>query len=190
MSRIGKQPIVLPADVQAALAENVITISGPRGELTLRVHPAITVQIAPEAIVCAIAPASASWRSAGRQARAARALWGTTRARLNNMVQGVSEGWRKELTLEGVGFRAALKGKDLELQVGYSHPVLIAAPEGITFSVEKEGITVEGRDNVLVGQVAANIRAVRKPEPYKGKGIRYKGEVVRRKVGKVAGSTE
>jgi large subunit ribosomal protein L6 len=180
MSRIGKQTITLPENVSASLTGQVVTITGPRGELSYTVHPAILVTVSDNTIVCA----------AQGTAKNVRALWGTTRARLANIVLGVSEGFRKELELHGVGYRASLKGKDLELLVGYSHPVLIAAPDGITFAVDKEVITVEGSDNVLVGQIAADIRAVRKPEPYKGKGIRYRGEQIRRKVGKVAGATE
>lgn len=180
MSRIGKQPIVLPEGVGATLEESVVTVTGPLGELSYTVHPDISVEIADGQITCAVA----------RKSKQARALWGTTRARLNNMVVGVSQGWRKELELHGVGFRAKLAGSDLELSVGYSHSVVVQAPKGVRFSVDKELVTVEGSDNVLVGQVAANVRAVRKPEPYKGKGIRYRGEVVRRKVGKVAGTTE
>ena len=180
MSRIGKQPIVLPEGVGAALEGSVVIITGPLGELSYTVHPDISVEISGGQIICSIA----------RKSKQARALWGTTRARLNNMVVGVSLGWRKELELHGVGFRAKLIGLDLELSVGYSHLVVVPAPKGIRFTVDKESVTIEGSDNVLVGQVAANVRAVRKPEPYKGKGIRYRGEVVRRKVGKVAGSTE
>jgi large subunit ribosomal protein L6 len=180
MSRVGKKEIVLPAGVTAEMADRTVTVRGPRGELTYTVHPAVGVEIAADKILC---------QPAG-EAKEVKALWGTTRARLNNLVRGVTEGFRRELELVGVGYRAQLKGQDLELAVGYSHPVLIKAPDGITFAVEKELITVEGNDIAQVGQIAADIRAVRKPEPYKGKGIRYRGEVVRRKVGKVAGTAE
>jgi large subunit ribosomal protein L6 len=180
MSRIGKKPIVLPEGVSSSVNGQEVTITGPQGELSYTAHPAVTVEVADGQIVCA---------PAGRS-KQVRALWGTTRARLANMVVGVSQGFQKELELQGVGYRAQLKGSNLELAVGYSHSVVIPAPAGITFSVEKEFITVAGNDNVLVGQIAADIRAVRKPEPYKGKGIRYRGEQVRRKVGKVAGATE
>jgi len=180
MSRIGRQPILLPDDVQVAIEDQQVTVKGPRGELTYAAHPDITVIAQDGQLVCEV----------GRESKKAAALWGTTRARLANAVTGVHEGFSRKLELHGVGYRAKLVGKDLELTVGYSHPVLIAAPDGITFAVEKEVITVEGFDNVLVGQIAAAVRSVRKPEPYKGKGIRYQGEHVRRKVGKVMGTTE
>lgn len=180
MSRIGRQVVVLPEGVAATVSGQVVTVRGPRGELNLTVHQDVAVVVADKTLVC---------RLAGR-GKGAAAQWGTTRARLNNMVLGVTVGWRRELELVGLGFRAQLKGKDLELFVGYSHPVLVRAPAGIRFSVEKELVAVEGNDVEQVGQVAANIRAVRKPEPYKGKGVRFRGEIVRRKVGKVAGSAE
>ena len=180
MSRIGKQPIVLPEGVSVTLEGNIVTVVGPLGELSYTAHPDISVEVADGQITCSVA----------HRSKHARALWGTTRARLSNIVIGVSEGFRKELELHGVGFRAKLAGSDLELSVGYSHSVVVRAPKGVRFGVDKDFVTVEGSDNVLVGQVAANVRAVRKPEPYKGKGIRYRGEVIRRKVGKVAGATE
>lgn len=179
MSRIGKQPIALPPGITATVEGNVVRVKGPKGELTYTAHPAIAVTVADGKISCVIA----------RESKEASALWGTTRANLANLVAGVQEGYRKRLELHGVGYRAKLTGKDLELQVGFSHPVAVKAPEGITFTVDKEGILVEGIDKQLVGQMAASIRAVRKPEPYQGKGIRYAGEVVRRKVGKVVGTT-
>lgn len=178
MSRVGKAPIVLPDGISVTIEGQLVTISGPKGELQWNVHPAIAVEQQDKELVCTIA----------RNTKQSQALWGTTRAVLQNLVTGVSEGFKKQLELHGVGYRAALKGKDLELAVGYSHPVRIMAPEGITFGVEKEVITVEGIDAEKVGQMAADIRAVRSPEPYKGKGIRYVGEQVRRKVGKVMGS--
>lgn len=156
-----------------------VTAKGPKGELTLAVHPAIYAEVKDQAIICTVA----------KNSKQAKALWGTTRANVANLVAGVAEGFSKQLELQGVGYRAILKGKDLELQVGFSHPVLVAAPAGIVFAVEKEFITVTGIDKQLVGEMTARIRAVRKPEPYQGKGIRYVGEVVRRKVGKVVGAT-
>lgn len=181
MSRIGKQPIVLPEGITASVDGNIVRVKGPKGELTYTAHPAITVKVEDGKILCV--PFDKA------QGKAVPALWGTTRANLANLVAGVKDGFRKRLELHGVGYRATLKGKDLELQVGFSHPVAVKAPEGITLTVDKEGILVEGIDRQLVGQVAASIRAVRKPEPYQGKGIRYAGEVVRRKVGKVVGTT-
>lgn len=180
MSRIGKQPIVLPEGVTAECDRQAVVVRGPLGELRYTVHPAVKVTVEPGRIVCAVK----------RLGKGSSAQWGTTRARLKNMVAGVRDGFRRELELHGVGYRAQLDGKALVLSVGYSHPVMVEAPEGIRFGVLKDVISVEGIDLVLVGQVAANIRAVRKPEPYKGKGIRMRGEAVRRKVGKVAGSAE
>lgn len=179
MSRIGKQPIKLPEGVTASIAGLTVSVKGPKGELTMTVHPHMNVAVKDGALLVSVAKSS----------KQGSALWGTTRANLANLVLGVSEGFRKQLELQGVGYRANLKGEDIELQVGFSHPVLIKAPEGIAFAVEKEIITVAGNSKQLVGHTAAAIRAVREPEPYKGKGIRYVGEVVRRKVGKVVGAT-
>lgn len=182
MSHIGKKLITLPAGVTATLADRVVTMKGPRGELTFRHHPDIAVEIKNGVITC---------RPALRQAhgKQSAALWGTTRAQIANMAEGVSVGFKRVLELQGVGYRAVVKGHDLELSVGFSHPVRIVPPAGVTFAVAKELITVEGSDKQMVGEIAAQIRAVRPPEPYKGKGIRYQGEHVRRKVGKVVGTT-
>ncbi len=178
MSRIGKQSIPLPAGVTATVEGTTVHVQGPKGSLTIPVHPDIVATVADGALTCAIS----------HKTKKASALWGTMRAILANAVAGVHEGFTKKLELQGVGYRASLQGKNLQLLVGFSHPVLIEAPEGISFTVEKEIVTVTGFDAYLVGQVAANIRKVRPPEPYKGKGIRYVGEHVRRKVGKVVGS--
>lgn len=180
MSRIGKQPITMPDGVTASVQGNVVTVKGQKGELSRLVHSDISVAVQDSTITCKV----------GRKSKQAQALWGTTRAIIAGAVHGVHEGHKRQLELHGVGYRAAVKGKNLELAVGFSHPVTIEAPENITFSVEKEVITIEGIDPVVVGQVASNIRKVRKPEPYKGKGIRYVGERVRRKVGKVVGAAE
>ncbi len=179
MSRIGKQPIPLPADVTVTIDGRNVTVKGKKAELTFRLHPHMTVKVVDKAVVCEV----------NKKTKQSGALWGTTRARINNMVVGVTEGFQKKLELHGVGYRAALKGKDLELALGFSHPVKVPAPDGITFLVEKELITISGPDIIVVGQVAADIRKIRKPEPYKGKGVRYVGEQVRRKVGKVVGTT-
>jgi len=179
MSRIGKQPIAIPNDVNVNVDGRDVTVRGPRGELSYRTHPAILAEAKDSQLACKVV----------RKSKRSQALWGTTRANLANLVLGVSEGFQKKLELQGVGYRVALKGKNLELQVGYSHPVTVEAPEGITFKVEKEIVTIDGIDRQMVGQVAADIRKVRRPEPYKGKGIRYLGEQVRRKVGKVVGAT-
>lgn len=180
MSRIGKQPIELPEDVKVEIEGQVVKVSGPKGELEYNVHPDVAVEQDGNKLSCSVA----------RSGSGVSAIWGTTRSRLANLVEGVSRGYRKELEMHGVGYRAKLNGKNLELSVGFSHVVTVEAPPGITFTVDKEKVTVDGCDKVLVGQVAADIRAVRKPEPYKGKGIRYRGEQVRRKVGKVVGATE
>lgn len=178
MSRIGKQPIEIPNGVTATVEGNTVTVQGPKGTITVDVHPDIAVTVADNTMSCTIAHAS----------KKSRALWGTMRAIVANAVAGVHEGFKKQLELQGVGYRASLQGKNLQLLVGFSHPVIIEAPEGISFHVEKEIITIEGFDAYVVGQIAANIRKVRPPEPYKGKGIRYVGEHVRRKVGKVVGA--
>lgn len=178
MSRIGKQPISIPAGVTVTADNDVVTAQGPKGTLSRRVHRDISIAIADGILTCSVK----------RNSKEASALWGTTRAVLNKLVTGVQEGFQKQLELHGVGYRAAVKGKDLEMQLGFSHSVTVPAPAGISFSVHKNIITVEGADIIQVGQVAADIRTIRPPEPYKGKGIRYVGERVRRKVGKVAGT--
>lgn len=175
MSRIGNSPISLPSGVEVKVNGDTVVVKGPKGSLTQAVNSAITVVVDDGTV-------SVSRRDDERQNRA---LHGLTRALINNMVIGVSEGYTKELTAVGVGYRASLKGDTLELLVGFSHPVNIKTPEGITLEVpEPTKIIVSGIDKQKVGQVAANIRAVRPPEPYKGKGIRYVDEHVRRKAGK------
>ncbi len=179
MSRIGKKPVIIPADVIINVDNSVVSVKGPRGELRFTVPKGIEISAEGKQIVCQ--PTKTTKKSS--------ALWGTTRARIANLVTGVTKGFQKQLELQGIGYRAVLKGKNLEMTLGFSHPVEIVAPEGITFEVAKEIITVTGTDKVLVGQIAANIRACRPPEPYKGKGVRYVGEHVRHKVGKVVGAT-
>ncbi len=175
MSRIGKAPIDLPAGVEVSYGDNVVEVKGPKGSLSQDLDPRISVSVEDGVLTV----------SREGDERDARALHGLSRALIANMVVGVSAGYSKELQAVGVGYRGALKGKTLELQVGYSHPVLIEAPDGITFEVpEPTKFIITGIDKQLVGQVAANIRAVRPPEPYKGKGIRYVDEYVRRKAGK------
>jgi large subunit ribosomal protein L6 len=175
MSRIGNSPISLPSGVEVKMHGDTVEVKGPKGTLTQPVNSAITVAVDEGTVTVA----------RDNDERQNRALHGLTRALINNMVIGVTEGYSKELTAVGVGYRAVLKGKLLELQVGFSHPVNIEAPEGITFEVpEPTKIIVSGIDKQKVGQVAADIRAVRPPEPYKGKGIRYSDEHVRRKAGK------
>ena len=177
MSRIGKIPVAIPSGVSATINDKTVTIAGPKGELSRTFSPLVTIKQEGEQIV--VAPVN--------DERDANAQWGLTRTLIANMIEGVTNGYTKELELVGVGYRVALKGKDLDLSLGYSHPVLYPAPEGITFTCpDNTHITVQGFSKELVGQVAAEIRAKRPPEPYKGKGIRYVGEHVRRKLGKAA----
>jgi len=177
MSRIGRKPIPVPAGVSVAIAPERVTINGPRGELSERIHRDITVAQEGEELVVT--------RPTDRGEH--RALHGLTRSLVANMVEGVTAGFEKRLEIQGVGYRAQLKGRDLELALGYSHPVPIKAPDGIEFEVPMPTrIVVRGISKQLVGETAANIRKQRKPEPYKGKGIRYEGEYVARKVGKRA----
>src|SRR3989338_78808 len=176
MSRIGKQPVALPKGVQAEIKGNTVKIKGPKGELSHSFPAQVSV---------AMAAGKLTVQRSG-DAPAVRALHGTTRALLNNMVRGVSEGFSKTLQIEGVGYRAELKGKQLVMALGFSHPVEVDPPAGISFAVDEKArtITISGYDRALVGQVAADVRAWRPPEPYKGKGLRYLGEYVRRKAGK------
>lgn len=179
MSRIGKQPIPVPVGVEVKIDKTTVTVKGAKGELT-RTLPAI-MGIKQEGDYIIVERPDDS--------REARSFHGLTRTLIDNMVVGVSAGFSKKLLLVGVGYRAALKGTDLELSLGYSHPVVVKAPAGITFEVPTQTeIIVSGTSKEEVGQTAANIRKWRKPEPYKGKGIRYEGEVMRRKLGKAAKS--
>ena len=176
MSRIGKKVIVLPKGVTIDIKGNEVKVKGPKGELSRTFSPVITIEQKDGEVHC-VRPS---------EERQIKALHGTTRAVLNNMVQGVSTGFSKALQVEGVGYRAEMKGKKLVMALGFSHPVEVEPPAGISFTVEEKTrvITITGSDREQVGQVAANIRAWRPPEPYKGKGLRYVGEIVRRKAGK------
>jgi len=176
MSRKGKLPVSAPAGVTVSLKSDALTVKGPKGELSLPLTEDVIVKVEGQSV--SVAPRDAADRRS-------KAMWGTTRANIQNMVTGVSAGFEKNLELQGVGYRAALKGKDLELSLGYSHPVVYKAPEGITFASGKPTeIKISGADRQAVGQVAAEIRQFRPPEPYKGKGVRKAGEFVRRKEGK------
>ena len=177
MSRIGRQPITVPAGVSIAIEPERVTVNGPKGELTEHVNRDMTVAQDGDTITVS--------RPTDRGEH--RALHGLTRTLIANMVTGVTDGFEKRLEIQGVGYRAALRGRDLELALGYSHPVEIKAPDGIEFEVpQPTRITVRGASKQQVGEIAAIIRKQRKPEPYKGKGIRYEGEYVARKVGKRA----
>jgi large subunit ribosomal protein L6 len=175
MSRIGRLPIAVPATVDVTIDGRTVTVTGPKGTLTRALHPDMSVTRDDASIVV----------SRPTEQKSHKQLHGLTRTLINNMVIGVSDGYRKGLEITGVGYRAALNGRKLQLNLGYSHPIEIDPPEGISFEVESPTrLSVVGIDKELVGQLAATIRSTRKPEPYKGKGVRYAGEQVRRKAGK------
>jgi large subunit ribosomal protein L6 len=177
MSRIGRQPIQLPQGVSVSISPGRVMVNGPLGELSQQVPQRMKVEQEDGSVVV----------SRPSERGEDRALHGLTRSLIANMVEGVTNGFEKRLEIQGVGYRAALRGTDIELSVGYSHPVLLKAPAGITFEVPTPTeVIVKGIDKQQVGQIAAEVRKVRPPEPYKGKGIRYEGEYVRRKVGKRA----
>jgi large subunit ribosomal protein L6 len=177
VSRIGKQPIPVPSGVEIKIDGSTVTVKGPKGELSQTLSDVISIVQEDDQILV----------TRPDDSRTARSLHGLTRTLVANMVIGVSEGYAKNLEIVGVGYRAAMKGNDIELQLGFSHPVVVVAEPGITFEVPAPTkITVRGIDKQQVGQVAADIRKWRKPEPYKGKGVRYEGEKVRRKLGKAA----
>lgn len=176
MSRIGKKPIEIPQGVKVDVMEKEIKVSGPKGELKQTVHPEIKVELKDGKIL--VAPSRLGGTKRGR------GLWGLYRALISNMVEGVSKGFEKKLEIEGVGFKAAVEGDNLVLNLGFTNPVKIKKIEGINFLVEKNVITVSGQDKERVGHIAALIRKQKKAEPYKGKGIKYRGEIVRRKEGK------
>lgn len=178
MSRVGKKSIQIPQGVSVSLENDTLKVTGPKGTLEQEVkHPVVFEILENEVFV-----------TPKDQIKNISAFWGLYRALLQNMVTGVTEGFTKKLRIEGVGYRVALQGQTLVLNLGYSHPIEITAPDGIEFEVEKNFIFVKGIDKTLVGQVSANIRATRPPEPYKGKGVRYDDEFVRMKVGKKTSS--
>lgn len=175
MSRIGKNPIAIPAGVDVTVDGQDVKVKGPKGELSLTVTSPIQVAVEDNNIVV----------TRPNDERENRALHGLNRSLVNNLVVGVTQGYTTKMEIHGVGYRVQAKGKDLEFALGYSHPVPIEAPEGITFQVESPTkFSVSGIDKQLVGQISANIRRLRRPDPYKGKGVRYEGEQIRRKVGK------
>jgi large subunit ribosomal protein L6 len=176
MSRIGKNPIKIPAGTEVSVVSTELIVKGKGGTLKKLVHPAVTVAVANGEVT--VTPRDTS--------KLSRALWGTYASHIRNMISGVNTPFVKKLQVEGIGYRAELAGKQIKLQVGFSHPVLLEIPTGITSTIEKNIITVSGADKEAVGEFAASVRAVKKPEPYKGKGIRYEGEVVRMKQGKKA----
>ncbi|MEK7649272.1 MAG: 50S ribosomal protein L6 [Patescibacteria group bacterium] len=175
MSRVGKQPIEVPSGVTAVISDGHVSIKGPKGTLDATLHPVVRVAQTDSSLQVTVADPTDKDH---------RALWGLWQRLIANMVEGVSKGFEKKLELQGVGYRVATSDKGLVLNLGYSHPVEMPLPAGIEVLVEKNTIILKGIDKQLVGQTAARIRSLRKPEPYKGKGIRYAGEVVRMKAGK------
>jgi len=184
MSRIGKQPIPIPEYVEVKIDGDIVIAKGPKGELKRQLPKGIGAKIQDQNIV--ISPISKG-NAADKKIMA---FWGLARALVANIVKGVKDGYEKKLEIEGIGYRASVQGNKLVLSLGFSHPVEIETPQGIEFKVEKNVIVVSGIDKELVGQVAADIRSRRKPEPYKGKGIRYQGEIIKIKAGKKAASSE
>jgi len=177
MSRLGKLPIELPAGTNVRLENGILYVSGPKGKLQESIHGQVKLAMDEKQIVVSVKDP---------EDKKQRALWGLFRSLVNNMVQGVNKPFEKKLEINGVGYRAAASGNKLQLNVGYSHPVEFPLPEGIMATVEKNVITLSGIDKQLVGEMAAQVRRIRKPEPYKGKGIKYVDEIIRRKAGKSA----
>ncbi|MBI2024114.1 50S ribosomal protein L6 [Candidatus Giovannonibacteria bacterium] len=179
MSRLGKKPIVVPPGVEVKIQDGSVFVKGPKGELSKEFRREISMELRDNLF-------QLSLRS---QSKLARKLWGTYVSLVKNMLIGASEGYAKKLILEGIGYRAQAEGKDLVLNLGFSHPVKFPAPDGISFKVEKNLITISGIDKEKVGQTAAKLRSLKKPDPYKGKGFRYEGEIIKRKAGKKATSS-
>jgi large subunit ribosomal protein L6 len=177
VSRVGKNPIEIPEKVEVKLEDSRISVKGPKGELSAPIHPLVNVAVEDNSIVV----------TRSKDIKLQRALHGTTRANISNLVTGVTEGYTRVLEMVGVGFRAEMRAEKLLLYIGYSHPILFFPPTGITFTVEAATqFSVHGIDKQLVGQIAAKLRKLRPPEPYKGKGIKYQGEYIKRKAGKTA----
>lgn len=181
MSKIGKKPIAIPAGVEIIKNDNLLEVKGPKGTLSLEINPNSNVNISEKEIVV----------EKGGSSKEANAVWGLMRSLISNMVTGVTTGYEKKLELQGVGFRMSMQGKKLVMALGFSHPVEMETPEELTVKVEDNNIlSISGIDKQKVGQLAAVIRGLKKVEPYKGKGFRYQGEIVRRKVGKKAGTAK
>ena len=179
MSRIGKQPIKIPQGVKVAVEGNTVRAEGPKGKLSQPVPAGLTPRMQDGTVVI----------ERGSEEREVRALHGLARALVANMVTGVKDGFERKLEIIGIGYRAQMQGKAIQLALGFSHPIVFPLPEGVTAEIDKQvSITLRGADKALLGETAAKLRALRKPDPYKGKGIRYSGEVVRKKVGKKAGA--
>lgn len=176
MSKIGKKAIIIPDTVQAQLSDNLVTVKGPKGEVRVSIHPKVRVELKDKSLAVSVK---------NPEDRRQKALWGTFRSLLANAVAGVTMGFEKKLEIVGVGYKAQSTSDKLILNLGYSHPIELPIPKGLEAKVEKNTISVSGIDKQLVGEFAALVRSQRKPEPYKGKGIKYSGEVIRRKAGKV-----
>ncbi len=177
MSRIGKKIIAVPQGVTVAVENGVITVTGPKGSLQQQLHPVVSIEQNEEGLQVKVA---------NEENKQQRAVWGLFGSLIRNMIEGVVNGYKKELEVNGVGYRVAMKGTDIELNVGFSHPVTFKVPAGVTATTQDNRITIEGIDKQLVGETAAQIRKIRKPEPYLGKGIKYVDEEIRRKAGKAA----
>ncbi len=188
MSRIGKKPILIPEGVNVKIDKQEVIIKGPKGELSQKIPFEIKVEIKDNRIF--VQPFVQNDKKIFRRNKKTKALWGLIRSLLNNNIKGVTEGHEKKLEIEGIGYQASLKENDLILQVGFTHPVKIKMRPDIKFSVDKNVITISGINKELVGQIAAKIRKVKPPEPYKGKGIRYFGETIKKKAGKKVVTTE
>lgn len=180
MSRIGKLPIPIPTGVTVQVADRHVTATGPKGNLALTMPARVQAKLEKNILQVTVK---------NPESQTDRALWGLTRVLISNMVTGVTQGFQKQLEINGVGFKAQVSGQNLVLNLGFSHPVTFAIPAGITITVEKNVVTIAGVDKQLVGETAAKIRSLKKPEPYKGKGIKYTTEVIRRKAGKVVKAT-
>ncbi len=177
MSRVGKKPVIIPTGVKAELKDGMLTVTGPKGTLTMAIHPKVTVNVAESELTVSVP---------NENNKKERALWGLFRALAQNLIDGVTKGFEKKLEVNGVGFKVALEGSSkLVMSLGFSHPVVVEIPKNLTVTVEKNVITITGADKQLVGQFAAEVRELKKPEPYKGKGIKYIDEVILRKAGKV-----
>ncbi len=177
MSRVGKNPVVIPSGVEVKLTNGILTVKGPKGELSRPMHKDMNVAVEADAVTV----------TRPSESKTHRALHGTTRANIQNMIIGVTEGYKKSLELVGVGYKVELSGNNLVMSIGFSHQVAFVPPQGITFEVASAtALSVSGIDKQLVGQIAAKVRGIRPPEPYKGKGIKYAGEYIRRKAGKTA----
>jgi large subunit ribosomal protein L6 len=176
MSRVGKKPVILPSGTSVSFTDGVLTVKGSKGQLELPVHPRISLDIQPDAVTVAVP---------SQENKKDKALWGLFRALIQNTVDGVNKGFEKKLEVNGVGFKVSLTGNVLTLSLGFSHPIEVNVPAELTVTVEKNLITISGIDKQLVGQFAANVRSLKPPEPYKGKGIKYLEETIIRKAGKV-----